>query len=548
MPPEFSAPPSPSSSPSLYGDPGNAPIPTISSTGPAYRAARARRMRKNHLAVGIIVILFVLLALGGAGAYLFTQGVFDQRPAGEPVQRVPLSDARVAAAFDEATVTVPDIAQYAYVSQDALIGPKFSDIAVDEAVSLGASGNQVTERTATATAAFRNKGVAIAVPVAIPFEYSFENETWVPGELSQEAAVATPVAAPSASVILADMDAILADYDATYYEAMAGATVAKTSSDLTTEGGTITADLTRIIREDAPDADSTNAAEQEGGTRDAEDDARDADDARIADPARDAGSDSARSTEDGAIATDSAGRVRAIGQEDGAISAGEMRTSEVTLDVIWDNDKGWKVSVRHAGAIDYQELEAPDPNAASENPTGETPLDLGDIALGGTITATGTLEAISGADAFSSGNGYIDGTANPGAGTPDTTDTGAPGTEPTAAGTDAETASTGTGEAPGTAGQNSVIAGKITDTGKGASKDADGKVQLVLRLTPPLSMNLDGKQCRFIALPVALGSNVTDDERNSLIGRSVSVKGAITENLATTWSPAGLQATDIYLK
>ena len=100
----------------------------------------------------------------------------------------------------------PDISQYAYVSQDALIGPKFSDIVLNEPTNLGTPGNQIVTCEATATATFKNKGVEINVPVTLPFEYSDAGETWVPGDLVVGEAAAVPLASANANDILANLN------------------------------------------------------------------------------------------------------------------------------------------------------------------------------------------------------------------------------------------------------------------------------------------------------------------------------------------------------
>ena len=138
---------------------------------------------------------------------------------------MPLSDARVIAAFDEVAMDAPDISQYAYVSQDALIGPKFSDIVLNEPTNLGAPANQIVTCEATATATFKNKGVEINVPVTLPFEYSNAGETWVPGDLVVGEATAVPLASANANDILANLNAI--------------------------DGGPITVDLSKTVESEA---------------------------------------------------------------------------------------------------------------------------------------------------------------------------------------------------------------------------------------------------------------------------------------------------------
>lgn len=381
--------------------------------------------RKGRVAI-VIGLVIALLALAGVGTFLFTQGVFNKPLASQQeAQRVPLSDARVIAAFDEIDMETPDISQYAYVSQDALIGPKFSNIVVNEPVDLGGATNQIVECTATATATFKNKGIEIAIPVTLPFDYSPEGETWVPGELTQGEATATPLASASASEIVANLNTILAENDPTYGEAMADATIVKTTADLTIDGGPVTVDLSK-----------TSESEVDGK------------------------------------------------------KYSELRTCTVDLAVAWSNDKGWLVTVANAGEIDYQKNEIIDPNAAVAA-ADTSPQNLGAVNFGDTITVAGTLEAVEDTGALSQANNYTNGAAN---------------------------------------------------------LNAGGSVQLVLRLTRPVDITLNGTAYHLTAMAVALGPNVTEDERNSLIGRKADVKGPLDENFVTNWCPTGIKAMEIHVE
>jgi len=222
----------------------------IQSAGDDYgnvEAAQPRDVKKGQRTAVIVGLIICVLVAAGVLTYLFTSGFFNKQPVAEETQRVPLSDARVIAAFDDA----PDISQYAYVSQDALIGPKFSDIVLNEPTNLGTPGNQIVTCEATATATFKNKGVEINVPVTLPFEYSDAGETWVPGDLVVGEAAAVPLASANANDILANLNDILATNDPTYGEAMVDASIVKTTSDLTIDGGPITVDLSKTVESEA---------------------------------------------------------------------------------------------------------------------------------------------------------------------------------------------------------------------------------------------------------------------------------------------------------
>ncbi|MFR5092165.1 MAG: hypothetical protein ACLTDR_09395 [Adlercreutzia equolifaciens] len=208
-------------------------------------------MKKGQRTAVIVGLIICVLVGAGVLTYLFTSGFFNEQPVAEETQRVPLSDARVIAAFDEVAMDAPDISQYAYVSQDALIGPKFSDIVLNEPTNLGAPANQIVTCEATATATFKNKGVEINVPVTLPFEYSNAGETWVPGDLVVGEATAVPFGQCQRQRHLDNLNDILATNDPTYGEAMADASIVKTASDLTIDGGPITVDLSKTVESEA---------------------------------------------------------------------------------------------------------------------------------------------------------------------------------------------------------------------------------------------------------------------------------------------------------
>lgn len=96
----------------------------IQSAGGDYgnvEAAQPRDVKKGQRTAVIVGLVICVLVAAGVLTYLFTSGFFSKQPVAEETQRVPLSDARVIAAFDEVAMDAPDISQYAYVSQDALI-------------------------------------------------------------------------------------------------------------------------------------------------------------------------------------------------------------------------------------------------------------------------------------------------------------------------------------------------------------------------------------------------------------------------------------------
>lgn len=401
--------------------------------------AQAQNVKHGHGLAIVIGLLICALVCAGIAAFLFTNGTFSHRIDTEQgdVQRVPLSDARVLAAFDEVTMEAPDISKYAYVPQDALIGPKFSDIIVNEPMDLGAPSNQIVECTATATATFKNKGIEITVPVTLPFEYSVEGETWVPGDLTQGDPTATPLASANASDILADLDDHLMAHDATYGEAIAEATIVKTTSELTIDGGPITVSLSKTLEE----------------------------------------------------------------EEDGK-TINELRTCDVVLAVAWSPESGWVVSVADAGEIDYQRDEIPDAATAEAEAqaaveaAANNPIKLGTVKYGDTITIgeensstpIGTIQKVEKAADLAKGNKY---------------------------------------------------------SNKNATDNADGNVQLVLKLRQPVELKLNGTNFRLTTLAVAVSG--LDDNGKSLIGKQITcISGPMEEAFGTSWCPFGIKTLKIF--
>ena len=228
-----------------------APAPAAPMAAAPVAATPEEPKKKRGGKIALIVILIIcLMAALTAAAVLFLRGADDApAPVAEDTELPRLSDAQVITAFDAASMEAPDISQYAYVAQDALIGPQFSDIVLNEPVN--ASGNQPIECTATASATFKNKGIEIVVPVTLLFTYDPVSAAWVPGDLTRGEATATPLASPSATEILANLNTILSAYDPTYAEQMADADITKTNANLTIDGGIIGLDLSKTVTTEA---------------------------------------------------------------------------------------------------------------------------------------------------------------------------------------------------------------------------------------------------------------------------------------------------------
>lgn len=406
----------------------------IQSAGDDYgnvEAAQPRDVKKGQRTAVIVGLIICVLVAAGVLTYLFTSGFFNKQPVAEETQRVPLSDARVIAAFDEVAMDAPGhLAVRLCLPRRAHRPEVQRHRAEPSPTNLGTPGNQVVTCGGDGHGHFQKQGHRDQRAVTLPFEYSDAGETWVPGDLVVGEAAAVPLASANANDILANLNDILATNDPTYGEAMVDASIVKTTSDLTIDGGPITVDLSKTVESEA----------------------------------------------------------------DG-VKTSELRTSTVTLNVAWSNTEGWLVTVADAGQIDTQTnqisvapAEGTD-SPASVDPANTDPENIGNVKFGDSVSLSGTLQTVEDAAGLSSGNNY---------------------------------------------------------TNKGTTDNANGSVQLVLKLTRPLDMNLNGTQYRLTTIAVATSG--LDDNGKSLIGRKADVKGPLEESFATSWSPAGVKALEIHVE
>lgn len=401
--------------------------------------AQPPKKKAGRIVLLIILVLAALVA-GGAAMYFFMQSSEPDDPVvEETVHREPLSEGRATTSLDGAGMTAPDVSKYAYVAQDELIGPRFTDIKVQEPTNLDAPADVVVECTVTATATFKNKGVEISVPVTLPFTYSVDTQSWVPGSLTQGDSVSTPLASAKASDILEHLDEVLYAYDSTYAEDMADAKIVKTTSDLTVEGGTITVDLSKQAEYEEEDGKKFN----------------------------------------------------------------QLRTCTVELAVIWSNDAGWQVSVSKAGQIEASEpvlIFDPTKKEEAEQTKQENeaeaaaaaaqvkPVNVGKLKYGDKMSVTGVFKKVDKASQLSKENGF---------------------------------------------------------TNKDASKDADGNVQMALKLSEPITCTINGEKYTLYYLPIAVSG--LGNSWKELIGAKADVSGSFEDSYATSWCPGGLKTLRIEL-
>ena len=214
--------------------------PAFGAVAPARSAKRAEENKGRKVAIAIAgAIAVIALAIVGVLSVL---GTFDSTA--EKAQRVSLTTERVEGDLKNAQVTLPDLSAYKYVSTANLIGPRYDEVIIGDVEEVGGEGDAVM-RTVTTTATYKNKSIVVSIPLSIPYLYSPSEETWQMGEILQEEAVVTPAAAPSASTIMADINAIMETVEPGFTARYEGAQT-NTVSDLTEEGGTITATLLKV--------------------------------------------------------------------------------------------------------------------------------------------------------------------------------------------------------------------------------------------------------------------------------------------------------------
>lgn len=217
--------------------------------------ARSRKSGGGRRGIAVALIVVLLFAAVGAGVYWF---FFANKS--EPVvsldrgQRVTLTLTRAQQVLEGLGMEAPDLSQFRYVPTDNLVGPKFENVAVGDVVEQRDGDAVTATRQVTADALFRNKGILLTVPVTITFAYDEAGETWREGDLELGAMTAQPLSAPNAATIVEDLDALLAAYDPAVGTLFAGS-AAKTSSRLTSEGGTITVAMAKDESVAEPDAE-----------------------------------------------------------------------------------------------------------------------------------------------------------------------------------------------------------------------------------------------------------------------------------------------------
>lgn len=219
---------------SAQGQPTQANYGTVA---PARSIKREEQNKGPKIAI-VIAGAIAVIALAAVGV-ISLLGTFDSDV--QKAQRITLTTERVENDLKGATLELPDLTPYHYISTSSLIGPKYDEIIIGDAEDAGGEDDTVI-RMVTTNATYKNKSILITIPISIPYLYSSADETWEMGEIQQGEATVAPSDAPSASTIMADLDTLLGSVDSSLVSKYEGCQVS-TTTELTEEGGTIYASL-----------------------------------------------------------------------------------------------------------------------------------------------------------------------------------------------------------------------------------------------------------------------------------------------------------------
>ncbi len=195
-------------------------------------------------AIVICVIAALLLVVGAAAYFAFV--VADHTLQQEDLAN--LTETEVRNDLRDLQLSEPDLSAYAYVSGGSLDGPRF------DAVNIGSIryGNMkdgqmtATTRTVTCEALWQNSYVSAMRPLTAEFEFVNAAEGWKLSIYTLGTMKVTPLRPLNVYDLEEDVVPLLRLYDATLGDAYVDAHVAL-SSDLTVEGGTVKAVLSKTI-------------------------------------------------------------------------------------------------------------------------------------------------------------------------------------------------------------------------------------------------------------------------------------------------------------
>lgn len=203
------------------------------------RAQQKQESNRGAKAIGAAIVAVALLVAVGfvASSHFSNFSLFGQN-----TYRVALSEERVNSDLGAASLTLPDLSGYQYVSTAAVTGPKYEDVVIGD-VEEDADGT--ASRDVTGTAQYANKSLKISIPISTTYTYNPDSETWEMGEIVQGDAVVKPSAAPSTSYFTGELPALLDAYSSGMAAKYEGAQN-DARSELTEEGGKLYVSLMKV--------------------------------------------------------------------------------------------------------------------------------------------------------------------------------------------------------------------------------------------------------------------------------------------------------------
>lgn len=197
----------------------------------------------------VACVLAVLLLVVGAAAY-FALVVADRTLQQEDMAN--LSDQQVSSELTDLRLSTPDLSELAYVSNESLEGPRFEDISIG-AIRYGQMKDgklTPTTRQVEARAVWQSSAVVVERPLSAEFEFAGADAGWTLSVYTLSPMEAEPLRPLNMYELEDDVVPMLRLHDAALGEAFADAHVAL-SGDLSMEGGTVKAVLTKTIDDQA---------------------------------------------------------------------------------------------------------------------------------------------------------------------------------------------------------------------------------------------------------------------------------------------------------
>lgn len=215
--------------------------------GPEQSAAPRRARGCLRDAAIVVCVLIALVLVVGAAAY-FAFVMTDHTLQQEDLAN--LTDSEVRADLADLRLSDPDLSSYAYVSNEVLDGPRFGSIDIGAIRYGGMKDGRLmpTTREVTCQALWQNSYASVVRPLTAEFEFVSADEGWKLVIYTLGDMRVTPLRPMNVYDLEEDVVPLLRLYDPVLGDAYLDAHVALTS-DLTVEGGTVRAVLTKASEE-----------------------------------------------------------------------------------------------------------------------------------------------------------------------------------------------------------------------------------------------------------------------------------------------------------